>query len=93
MKYAIPSAKFVDIESKTVRLTLKAAELGTVDATTITIDLDNLALDALVAGDVFIAHNVTEDTYGTPSIASGNLVLTDVAYAATDVINLVYRIK
>ena len=93
MKYQVKSQKLQDLQVKTVRLTAAAQELGAVTATTITIPLADLASDAIVAADVKVANNISEDTAMTPSIVGSNLVLTDAAIAAGDLIDLVIRLK
>jgi hypothetical protein len=92
-KYSIASQKLQDIAIKTVRLTAKAGELGAVTATTITIPLADISSDAIAAADVLVANNITEDTAAVASISGTNLVLTDTAIAATDLIDLVIRLK
>lgn len=93
MKYQIASAKFQDLNTKTVRLTAKAHELGEVTATTITIPLADISDEAIEASDVLVANNLTDSTAATPSIVGTDLVLTDVAIAATDLFDLVIRLK
>jgi hypothetical protein len=93
MDYRIAGAKLQNLEAKTVRITATASELGTVTATTITIPLSDLGFEDIAATDVLVAHNYTDDTKATPSIVGSNLVLTDAAIAATDIFELVYRIK
>ena len=93
-KYALSSQKLQDIATKTVRLTAKAAELGAVTATTVTIPLADIStVDSIAATDVLVARNLTDSTAMTPSISGTNLVLTDVAVAATDLVDLVIRLK
>lgn len=92
MEYKVASAKFQDIETKTVRITATAAELGAVAATTITIPLSDINED-IVAADVLVANNLTDGTAATPSIVGTDLVLTDVAIAASDLFDLVIRLK
>lgn len=91
--YRIASAKLQNLEAKTIRLTAKASELGAVTATTITIPLADIGFDDIAATDVLVAQNLTDSTAATPSISGSNLVLTDTAIAATDLFNLVIRIK
>ena len=95
MKYQVKSQKLQDLQVKTVRLTAQAQELGAVTATTITIPLADFSSDAIVAADVRVANNLSEATAMTPSISIDglNLVLTDVAIAAADLIDLVIRLK
>ena len=93
MKYQVSSQKLQDIQTKTVRITASAQELGAVTATTITIPLSDFASDAIAASDVKVAKNLTDATTMTPSISGSNLVLTDSAIAATDLIDLVIRLK
>lgn len=94
MEYKTPSPKFQDIVTKTLRLTAKASELGVVTATTISIPLADLCMeDDIVAGDCLLAHNITDDTYAVPTIVGTDLVLTDAAIAATDVFDVVVRLK
>jgi hypothetical protein len=93
MEYQVKSQKLQDIEVKTVRLTARAQELGAVTATTITIPLADLAADAIEASDVLIAKNITDATTMSASIVSSDLVLTDAAIAASDIIDLVIRLK
>lgn len=92
MEYKIASSRFEDFETKTVRITAQASELGAVTATTITIPLADLKSD-LTASDVLMAQNYTDGTKAVASISGTNLVLTDTAIAATDVFNLVIRLK
>lgn len=93
MEYKVASPKLQDIQTKTVRITAKASELGTVTATTITIPLADINAEAIVAADVLVANNLTDSTAATPSISGSDLVLTDVAIAATDLFDLVIRLK
>lgn len=94
MEYKTPSPKFQDIETKTLRLTATASELGTVTATTISIPLANLSADSdTVAADVLVAQNYTDGTKATASIVGTDLVLTDAAIAASDVFQIVIRLK
>lgn len=93
MKYQVKSQKLQDLQVKTVRLTAQAQELGAVTATTITIPLADFSSDAIVAADVRVAKNLSEATAMTPSIVGSNLVLTDAAIAAADLIDLVIRLK
>jgi hypothetical protein len=93
MKYQVKSQKLQDLQVKTVRLTAAAQELGAVTATTITIPLADLSSDAIVAADVRVARNLTDATAMTPSIVGSDLVLTDAAIAASDIIDLVIKLK
>jgi hypothetical protein len=93
MSYQVKSQKLSDLQNKTVRLTAAASDLGAVTSTTLTIPLSDLSSDAIEAGDVLIAQNLTDATAMTPSISGVNLVLTDVALAASDKINLVIKLK
>jgi hypothetical protein len=93
MEYQVKSQKLQDVISKTVRLTAPAQDLGAVTSTTLTIPLADLSADAIEAADVLIAQNLTDATTMTPSISGSNLVLTDVALAASDKINLVIKLK
>jgi hypothetical protein len=92
-KYSIASQKLQDIAIKTVRLTARAGELGAVTATTITIPLADISNEAIAATDVLVARNITDSTSPVASISGTNLVLTDAAIAATDLIDLVIRLK
>lgn len=93
MKYQVKSQKLQDLQVKTVRLTAQAQELGAVTATTITIPLADFSSDAIAATDVRVANNLSEATAMTPSISGSNLVLTDAAIAAGDIIDLVIKLK
>lgn len=93
MEYQVKSQKLQDVMSKTVRLTAPAQSLGSVAANVLTIPLSDLSADAIEASDVLVAKNLTDDTVLTPAISSGNLTLTDVALAASDVIDLVIKLK
>ena len=97
MKYQVKSQKLQDLQVKTVRLTAEAQELGVINAlaTTITIPLADLSSDAIEASDVKVAKNLTDVTTVIPSISIDglNLVLTGTAIAATDLIDLVIRLK
>ena len=93
MKYQVKSQKLQDIQTKTVRLTAQAQELGAVTATTITSRLADLSSDAIAAADVRVAKNLTDATAMTQSISGTDLILTDVAIAATDLIDLVIKLK
>ena len=93
MEYKVSSSKLQDIETKTVRITAKASELGAVTSTTITLPLSDIAPEAIAASDVLVSRNLTDSTAMTPSISGSNLVLTDLAIAATDLIDLVIRLK
>lgn len=93
MEYQVKSQKLQDAMDKTVRITAKASELGAVTATTITIPLADFSADAIEATDVLVANNLTDATAMTPSISGTNLILTDAAIAATDLIDMVIRLK
>lgn len=93
MEYKVASPALQDIETKTLRITAKASELGAVTATTITIPLSAFGPDDIAATDVLVAKNLTDATAATPSISGTNLVLTDAAIAATDLFDLVIRLK
>jgi hypothetical protein len=93
MSYQVKSQKLSDLQDRTVRLTAKAADLGAVTSTTLTIALADLSSDAIEASDVLVANNLTDATAMTPSISGSNLVLTDVALAASDKIDLVIKLK
>jgi hypothetical protein len=93
MSYQLKSQKLSDLQNKTARLTAAASDLGAVTATTLTIPLADLSADAIEAADVIVARNLTDSTAMTPSISGSNLVLTDVALAASDKIDLVIKLK
>jgi hypothetical protein len=93
MEYQVKSQKLQDIIQSTVRLTAKAQELGAYTATTITIPLADISADAIAATDVLVARNLTDATAMTASVVGTNLILTDVAIAATDLIDVVIRLK
>lgn len=93
MEYKVTSPQIQDIQTKTLRITAKAQELGAVDATTITIPLAAISEDAIEATDVLVANNLTDSTAATPTIVGTDLVLTDVAIAATDLFDIVIRLK
>ena len=93
MSYQVQSQKLSDLQDRTVRLTDKAADLGAVTSTTLTIPLADFSADAIAATDVLVARNLTDATFMTPSISGSNLVLTDVALAVGDLIDLVIKLK
>jgi hypothetical protein len=93
MEYKLVSPQLQDIQTRTVRITAKAQELGAVTATTITIPLENLGSEDIVAADVLVARNLTDATAATASVVGTDLVLTDVAIAVTDLFDLVIRLK
>jgi hypothetical protein len=93
MEYQVKSSKLQDILSKTVRLTAKASDLGSVDSNVLTIALSDLSADAIEASDVMKASNLSEQTEATPSISGSDLLITDVALAASDIIDLVIKLK
>jgi hypothetical protein len=93
MKYQVKSQELQDVMIKTVRLTARAQELGSVASNVLTIPLADLSADAIEASDVLVARNLTDATALTPAISGSNLTLTDVALAATDVIDLVIKLK
>jgi hypothetical protein len=93
MKYQVPSSKLQDIQTKTLRLTAKASDLGSVAANVLTIPLSDISSDNIAAADVLVAENLSEETAPTPSISGSNLLLTDVALVGSDLINLVIKLK
>lgn len=93
MKYQVKSQELQDVMIKTVRLTARAQELGSVASNVLTIPLADLSADAIEASDVLVARNLTDATALTPAISGSNLTLTDVALAATDVVDLVIKLK
>lgn len=95
MKYQVPSSKLQNIQIKTLRLTAKASELGSVAANVLTIPLSDISSDSILASDVLVATNLSEETAITPSISidGSNLLLTDVALVGTDLVDLVIKLK
>lgn len=93
MEYKVKSQKLQDIMDKQVRIVTAAQNLGAVTATTLTIPLDDFSADAIEATDVLIARNITDATVLTPSIDGTDLVLTDVALAATDIVEICIQLK
>lgn len=93
MKYQVKSQELQDLMIKTVRLTARAQDLGSVAANVLTIPLADLSADAIEASDVLVARNLTDVTALTPAISGSNLTLTDVALAATDIVDIVIRLK
>ncbi len=93
MEYQVKSSKLQDILSKTVRLTAKAGDLGSVASNVLTIPLADLSADAIAASDVLKATNLSEATEATPSISGENLLITDVALVATDIVDIVIKLK
>jgi hypothetical protein len=93
MKYQVPSSKLQNIQIKTLRLTAKASELGSVAANVLTIPLSDISSDSILASDVLVATNLSEETALTPSIVGSNLLLTDVAMVGTDLVDLVIKLK
>jgi hypothetical protein len=93
MEYQVKSQKLQDAMSKTVRLTAPAQDLGSVAANVLTIALADISADAIAAADVLRAHNLSEDTACTPAISGSNLTITDVALAATDIVDIVIKLK
>lgn len=93
MEYQVKSQKLQDLMIKTVRLTARAQELGSVAANVLTIPLADLSADNIEASDVLVARNLTDATALTPAISGSNLTLTDVALAATDIVDIVIKLK
>jgi hypothetical protein len=93
MKYQVPSSKLQNIQIKTLRLTAKASELGSVAANVLSIPLADISSDSISASDVLVAENLSEETAITPTVVGSNLVLTDVALVGTDLVNLVIKLK
>ncbi len=93
MEYQVKSQKLQDVMSKTVRLTAPAQSLGSVASNVLTIPLADISADAIEASDVLVANNLSEDTAATPAISGSNLTLTDVSLAASDIIDLVIKLK
>jgi collagenase-like PrtC family protease len=93
MEYQVKSQKLQDILTNTVRITAKVAELGAYTATTITIPLADLSADAIAATDVLLCNNHTDSTSPVPTVVGTNLILTDAAFAATDLISIIIRLK
>jgi hypothetical protein len=93
MKYQVPSSKLQNIQIKTLRLTAKASELGSVAANVLTIPLSDISSDPILASDVLVATNLSEETAITPTIVGSNLLLTDVAMVGTDLVDLVIKLK
>ena len=93
MEYQVKSQKLQDVMIKTVRLTAKASDLGSVAANVLTIALADFSSEDIAAADVLVARNLTDATALTPAISGANLTLTDVAMAAGDIIDLVIRLK
>ncbi len=93
MKYQVKSQELQDLMIKTVRLTARAQEIGSVAANVLTIPLADLSADAIEASDVLVARNLTDATALTPAISGSNLTLTDVALAATDIVDIVIKLK
>jgi hypothetical protein len=93
MKYQVKSQELQDLMIKTVRLTARAQELGSVASNVLTIPLADLSADAIEASDVLVARNLTDATALTPAISGSNLTLTDVALAATDIVDIVIKLK
>jgi hypothetical protein len=93
MEYQVKSQKLQDSMAKTVRLTAPAQDLGSVASNVLTIALADLSADAIAASDVLRAHNLTDDSACTPAISGSNLTITDAALAATDIIDLVIKLK
>jgi hypothetical protein len=93
MKYQVPSSKLQNIQIKTLRLTAKASELGSVAANVLSIPLADISSDSISASDVLVAENLSEETAITPTVVGSNLVLTDVALVGADLVNLVIKLK
>jgi hypothetical protein len=93
MKYQVPSSKLQNIQIKTLRLTAKASDFGTVAANVLTIPLSDISSDPIIATDVLVANNLSEETAITPSIVGSNLLLTDVAMVGSDLVDLVIKLK
>ena len=93
MKYQVKSQELQDLMIKTVRLTARAQEIGSVAANVLTIPLADLSADAIETSDVLVARNLTDATALTPAISGSNLTLTDVALAATDIVDIVIKLK
>lgn len=92
--YQVPNPKLADIIEGTIRITRAAGDLGAVTATTLTIPLVAFSKDVTIAAaNVLVARNLTDATALTPSVVGDDLVLTDVALAAGDIIDLVIKVK
>jgi hypothetical protein len=93
MEYQVRSQKLQDVMSKTVRLTAKAGDLGSVASNVLTIPLADFSADDIQASDVLKASNLSEATQATPSISGSNLLITDVALIASDIVDIVIKLK
>ena len=93
MRYQVKSQELQDLMIKTVRLTARAQEIGSVAANVLTIPLADLSADAIETSDVLVARNLTDATALTPAISGSNLTLTDVNLAATDIVDIVIKLK
>jgi hypothetical protein len=93
MKYQVKSQELQDLMIKTVRLTARAQDLGSVAANVLTIPLSDFSADAIETSDVLVARNLTDATALTPAISGSNLTLTDVNLAATDIVDIVIKLK
>ena len=100
MKYQVKSQKLQDVQANTIRFTAPAQDLGSVASNALSIPLEDLLDSADIAdfkvhvlSRVLIAKNLTDSTSLTPSISSESLVLTDVAMAKTDLLDIVIKIK
>lgn len=100
MKYQVKSDKLQDVQSNTIRFTAPAQDLSKVTSNAISLSLSDLLDSANIAdfkihfaSRVLVAKNLTDSTALTPSISGDSLVLTDVAMAGTDVLDIVIKIK
>ena len=108
MKYQVKSSKLQDVQTKTVRLTANAEDLGSVASNALKIPLSDLIefddqeeFRTQLAKRILIAENLTDDTTLTASIPENpvdsglypELILQDVAMSKTDIIDLVIKLK
>lgn len=108
MKYQVKSSKLQDVQSKTVRFTAPAEDLGPVSSNALKIQLNDLIefndqeeFRTQLSSRILIAKNLTEDTTLVASIPENpvdsglypELILQDVAMLKTDVLDLVIKLK
>ena len=88
------------MQGNTIRFTAPAQDLGSVASNALSIPLADLFDSSEIAdfkvyfaSRVLVAKNLTDSTSLTPSISGESLVLTDVAMAKSDILDIVIKIK
>ena len=92
MEYKLKSAALQDLQTKTVRLTAKAGDLGTISSGNLVIPAADLN-SALVAADFLVANNLSAAEPCTVTLGSGNFTLdSTTAITASSLIDIVIKL-